>query len=113
MKYHVEINPDAEQDIKRNAQWWSDTYSQDQAEVWFFEVHEQLKALSSLPLRHQLADEDEQFPYELRQMLVGLGNPRTYRAVYTVQNEIVHVLAVRRASQGPIHPLDLPPKGLQ
>lgn len=41
-------------------------------------------------------------------MLVELGSPPTYRAVFTIIDDVVHVLTVRRGSEGPIHELDFP-----
>ena len=45
---------------------------------------------------------------ELRDKLVGLGSRPSYRAVFTIRDDTVHVLTVRRGSQEPLHSVDLP-----
>ncbi len=42
MKYRVRLMPLARRDIERNAQWWAQEHSAEQAERWFNAVHEQL-----------------------------------------------------------------------
>ena len=46
--------------------------------------------------------------YDLREKLVGLGNQRGYRALFTIREQTVYVLAIHRAAQDIIHPDDLP-----
>jgi hypothetical protein len=60
----------------------------------------------TIPESHGFAAENDSFPYELREMLVG-GKKRTYRAIYTVVGTEVRVLTVRRAAQRAITPDDV------
>jgi len=100
MTFHVRVSPRAEEDIERNAQWWADNHSVDQAVHWFYAVREQLKTLSAFPESHSLSVENAEFPYEIRDKLVGLGSRPGYRAVFTIVADTVHVLAVRSGSEG-------------
>ncbi len=108
MKYRVRLMPLARRDIERNAQWWAQEHSAEQAERWFNAVHEQLQALAQFPESHGLSPENDEFPVELRDKLIGLGSQPSYRAVFTIQGDTVHVLTVRRGAQQGLHPLDLP-----
>lgn len=99
MAFHVRILPRAERDIERNAQWWAEHHSVDQAVRWFYAVHDQLKSLRQLPERQPLSAQDSQFPYEVREKLVGLGPRPGYRAVFTIRGNEVFVLTVRAGEQ--------------
>jgi len=99
MKFDVRLSREARADILRNMVWWGEIHSPVQAIQWEAKVREQLKSLSEMPERLGFAAENENSTIELRQMMVGLGQRPTYRAIYTVTDAFVHILAVRRASQ--------------
>ena len=108
MKEHsVIILPRAEEDIERNARWWAQHHDAAQAADWLFTVRRQILALIELPERHGLSAENDDFPYEIREKLIGLGSRRSYRAVFTIRDGTVYVLAVLRAAQDMIHPGDV------
>jgi hypothetical protein len=44
---------------------------------------------------------------EIRDKLLGLGSRPSYRAVFTIQDGAVYVLAVRRSTQDTIRPTDI------
>lgn len=108
MKYTVVIDQVAHNDIKRNAEWWAENHSYEQAFQWKTAIYEQLRDLADMPTRHGMAPENSQLSIEIRQMLVGLGKRRTYRAVFTMNDSFVHVLTVRRASQDTIRSHEIP-----
>lgn len=66
---------------------------------WFDVIHEQLNSLAFLPESHSLSPENDDFPFGIRDKLVGLGSRPSYRAVFTIANDTVFVLSVRRADQ--------------
>ncbi len=103
-KYAVEILPRAEEDIERNARWWADHHDVSQATDWFYTVREQILALEQFPESHGLSAENDEFPYEIRDKLIGLGSLRSYRAVFAIRKETVFVLAVLRGAQGGLGP---------
>jgi hypothetical protein len=51
------------------------------------------------------------FPFEIRDKLVGLGSRPGFRAVFTIKDDTVYVLTVRRLAQDVIRPddVDAPP----
>jgi len=111
MKFRVVLLERAEVDIEANARWWADHHSIPQAAEWFHSMHEQLNSLQLLPESNALSPENDAFPFEIRDKLLGLGSRPGYRAVFTIQGDTVYVLAVRSAAQDALRPeeVDLPP----
>ena len=107
MRYRVRILRRARSDIDRNADWWADHYSTEQALMWSDKVYDQIDTLSEFPESHSLSFENEDFPFEIRDMLVGLGSKRRYRAVFTIRENDVFVLTVRAAEEGHLRPTDV------
>ena len=107
MTFRVIVLDQAEADIETNARWWATHHSVEQATIWFDAVHEQLKSLERFPESHSLSAENDDFPYEIRDALLGLGSRRSYRAVFTIRNGTVYVLAVRRGAQDALQPSDV------
>ena len=107
MSFVVAVAEQAHRDIHRNAMWWGKHHSLDQAITWVDTVYEQLEGLRSMPEMHGVATENANFPFELREKLVGTGPHPGYRAIFTIEKNTVHVLAIRRGSQDAIHPTDL------
>ena len=52
-------------------------------------MHEQLKTLADFPERHGLSAENDEFPYEIRDKLLGTGSRPSYRAVFTIRGDTV------------------------
>lgn len=105
--FRVILLPRAEEDIEANAQWWATHHSVEQAARWFDAIHEQLKSLAILPESNGLSAETGDFPYEIRDKLLGLGSRPSYRAVFTIKDDAVYVLTVRRGAQDIIRPYDV------
>jgi plasmid stabilization system protein ParE len=111
MTFRVILLPRAAADIEANAHWWATHHSVDQAERWFNAIHEQLKSLARFPESNSLSTENGDFPCEIRDKLLGLGSRPTYRAVFTIKDDAVYVLTVRRGDQDVVRPgeLETPP----
>jgi plasmid stabilization system protein ParE len=107
MSFQVEITDGAHEDIARNALWWAEHHSYEQAVRWKDAIYEQITALSLTPDRHSLAAENPDFDFEIREKLVGMGPRRGYRAVFTIQHGVVYVLTVQRGSQDSLRPEDI------
>ncbi len=96
----VVINlPRAEADIERNAEWWAVNRSLEQAIEWTNVVQSKIESLSDNPARCRLARENDQFDFDIHQLLVGLGNHLTHRVLFTIRDETVFVLTVRSIRQ--------------
>lgn len=107
MTFRVIILPQAQVDIERNADWWACHHSVEQSLRWVDVIFEQLDALKASPGRHALAAENDQFPYEIREKLVGAGSRPGYRAIFTIRNDSVYVLTVRAAEQDRLQAVDV------
>ena len=107
MKFSVSILPQARRDIDRNADWWAEHHSVEQALRWANAVYDQISTLADFPNSNGLSAENGEFPYTIRDKLVGLGSPPTYRAVFTIRGDVVYVLAVRRGTQDIVQPADV------
>ena len=64
-------------------------------------------SLDDLPTRHGLSRENDDFTYEIRDLLFGFGARPSYRAVFTIVESTVHVLTVQRSSQDKLRPADV------
>jgi hypothetical protein len=65
--------------------------------------------LADFPESNALSAENDNFPYEIRDKLLGLGSRPSYRAVFTIQGETVYVLTVHRAAEDVLSPDDVDP----
>jgi hypothetical protein len=54
-----------------------------------------------MPARCALAPENEDFPFEVRQLLYGSGHHR-YRILFTVEDDVVSVLHIRHGRRTPL-----------
>lgn len=111
MTYRLVILPQAKADVHRNAEWWARNHSSEQAATWLDAIQSQLESLTEFPESNALSAENDDFPYEIRDKLLGLGSRPSYRAVFTIKDGTIYVLAVRRAAQDTLRPdqVDLPP----
>jgi plasmid stabilization system protein ParE len=107
MSYRLVITDDARQQLRDSARWWADHRSADEAARWFDGFDRKIDRLKENPHSHSLAAEDEDFPYELRELLFGLGSRPTHRALFTIQPETVIVLAIRHVAQDRVAPDDV------
>ncbi len=58
-------------------------HSSEQAAIWLDAIQSQLESLTEFPASHSLSAENEDFPYEIRDKLLGLGSrPRTMRSTF-------------------------------
>jgi len=106
-EFSVTILPRAEADIERNARWWAEHHDADQAVKWFYAARQQILSLKQMPESNGLSAENAEFPYEIRDKLIGLGSRRSYRAIFTIRDDEVLVLAVLRSAQDSLSPSDV------
>ncbi len=107
MMYELVLANRARADILRNAEWWAENHSPDQAIAWFDSIYEQLESLRMIPERFPLAPENGSVEVEIREMPLGVGSRPSYRAVFTIKPLEVQVLTVRRACQDALTTKDI------
>lgn len=106
MRHEVVLTQQAEQELHAAADWLVEHAEQPAiAEKWFNGFVALLMSLEKMPARCGLAPEDRHFPCELRQILYG--RKRTYRALFTIRENRVVVLAIRHSAQAEILPEEI------
>lgn len=101
-KYQVIIQPEAEQGIK-DGYYWISNHSPRNARSWLEGIYKAIMSLEQMPFRCSLAFENNFFEEEIRQLLYGKGK-NTYRILFTVIEQTVHILYVRHSAQQPLSP---------
>ena len=106
MTIKLVITERAHQDIERNAVWWAQNHSLDQAVLWQATVYDQLESILLMPESYPLVREADAIGEPLRQRIVGLGRGG-YRAVFRITGDAVQVLTIRRGAQSDLSPIDV------
>ena len=97
-RYRVIIEESAQADVQDSYVWGLHVWGKTQAQKWARALRDAtVKQLATLPTGFPLAPESNEFPEEIRQMVVG-----RYRVLFTIQGRTVHVLHVRGAYLGSI-----------
>ena len=107
MNYRLIVLQQAESDLERNARWWAEHHSSGQADQWLWKVQQQIQTIRDLPESYALSAENDRFAFEIREKLVGFGPRRRYRAIFTIREKTVFVLAVRAAEEDDLTSDDL------
>ncbi len=101
MTYEIEIQDSALEDLDLARRWIS-RRSSSRAESWLNGARTAIETLGSFPRRCPLAPENNDFDGEIRQLLYG-----EFRILFTVEDEVVHVLHVRHGARRALTPNDL------
>lgn len=107
MPYTVVVTERAAADVEEAAEWWAQERSSEQASRWYAKVYKAIEGLASNAQRYGLAAESADFPYELRELHVGLRSRPTHRVLFTIAKTTVAVLAVRHVAQRAVEPHDI------
>ncbi|HEX6962431.1 MAG TPA: type II toxin-antitoxin system RelE/ParE family toxin [Lacipirellula sp.] len=105
--YTVLVAARAEQDLKEQHDWWAANRSAAQAARWYRRILERILSLEHSPHAHPLADEEDVWPFAVRQFNFGLGHRPTHRVLFAIRETDVVVFRVRHLSQAPITADDL------
>ncbi len=109
MSFKLRIADEAITNIKSDADWWSENRSKEQAREWTRAILTQINGLTETAGQCPRSREDgrEGFPFTLFDKLVGLGPGNSHRAVFTIRDDTVFVLAVRSNRQDDLSPNDI------
>ena len=99
-RYRVITHPIVEHEIDEALAFIA-VHSPDNAAKWVNSIEEPILSLTELPVRCPLAPGSENFPEEIRHLIVG-----AYRILVTVVGNEVHVLHDRHGARKPIDPQD-------
>ena len=97
MKYQVIITPSAKADIFEINAWLLENYPE-MAGNWLWEISQAITSLAEFPERCVISPESEAFDVVVRQLLYG-KKTKTYRILFSIQNEKVYVLRIRSTRQ--------------
>ena len=107
MTFRVVNLPRAEADIERNAEWWAENRSLEQAIEWTMTIQVKIETLSEMPQRCRLAPESDRFDVDIHQLFVGVAGHLTHRVLFTIREDTVFVLTVRSVRQNQLQPEDV------
>jgi plasmid stabilization system protein ParE len=109
-EYRVAVTNRAERDTDEIYVWIA-RRSPDGASKWYAAFRKMLRRLEKDPVRHARAPEAATLGLDVRQALFKTRYGHTYRALYTVVGDTVHVIAVRGAGEelATLDDVDLPP----
>lgn len=110
MSFKLRITRQAIEDIETNKIWWEQNRSIEQAKEWQDVVIQQLASLVEFAAACPPSREDGRkgIAYPLQDKRLGLRKTYTHRAVFTIKNGTIYVLAVRSTRQCDLEPEDLP-----
>ncbi len=98
MSYRVIVEEPAKIEIIEAALWIAQ-YSPERAMLWYSDLEEAFDSLKNFPARCSLAPENKHFQEEMRHLLFG-----TYRIIFAIRDERVHILHVRHSSRKTLTP---------
>ena len=107
MSFRIVYTQQAARELESIADWWAQHRDVSQAVRWYAGFSEKIASLNEDPERFPLADENELFPYIIRELHYGLSSRPTHRAIYTITEQNVVVLTIRHAVQEPLTPDDV------
>jgi plasmid stabilization system protein ParE len=94
MTFRVDISADAEQEAESILNWLLAEHAGDTGLRWFLYLYDAIDSLERMPSRCTLAPENEDFPFEVRQLIYG-RRPNQYRILFTIEGDTVKVLHIR------------------
>jgi plasmid stabilization system protein ParE len=102
-RYRVLIQPRAEAEALAAFDWIAG-HSPDAADRWLSGLRKAVAKLADHPMLHPLAVEaSERFGIPIREALYGKRRS-TYRILFTVEGDVIRVLAVRHSAQDELQP---------
>lgn len=106
MALPVRILPRAEKDIANIFAWLFER-SPAGAHSWLSDFELAVTQLQADAHAYGFAPETGLRGFELRQLLFRTRRGRTYRGIYTLQDNVIYLLRVRGPGQAPLTPSDL------
>ncbi|MBI3837036.1 MAG: type II toxin-antitoxin system RelE/ParE family toxin [Planctomycetia bacterium] len=99
MTFEVVLTTKAHEQLEAAHAWWAQHRSASQAARWYNEFARALVILAENPERWPLSAESGVFPVEIRDLRFGAGSRPTHRAVFTIRDGLILVLAIRHLAQ--------------
>ncbi|MGD9646587.1 MAG: type II toxin-antitoxin system RelE/ParE family toxin [Pirellulales bacterium] len=106
MTYRIVVQPTAVHDVQQLYHWIAER-SAGGALRWYQQWFKAVDSLRRNPLAYGLAPESDFVDVEIRQILFRTRRGRIYRALFSIEGEVVRVLHVRGSGQAPVAPDEL------
>lgn len=94
MAFRVKPSENVKQNARDILAWLRDQQAGEAGLRWFQGLAKAIRSLRDMPARCAIAPEDQDFPFEVRQLLYG-RRPHAYRILFTIKEETVTVLHIR------------------
>lgn len=107
MRYEIKLSRQVLADLERLAGASPLGATRGDADFLSRRFFEALARLETMPLSCGLAYENRFFREEIRHLLFKIHKGRPYRALFTVRDDEVRIIAVRAPGERPIRPADL------
>ena len=101
MTFRVDISQNAKRDLDAILEWVTPREAGIAGVRWIQGLHDAIASLTYLPRRCKLAKENASLPFEVRQLLYG-DKTLGFRILFTVKDDIVMVLRIRRGRRAPL-----------
>jgi plasmid stabilization system protein ParE len=98
MAFRVNFSPRAQQDAQAIFEWLQLQRVGEPGIRWYARLNKAIQSLSYLPTRCGLAPENPSVPFEMRELLYG-HRSHVYRILFTIEEDIVHVLHIRHGKR--------------
>jgi plasmid stabilization system protein ParE len=102
MIYEIVLTLKAQEQLEATHDWWARHRSGEQAASWYNGFADAIVKLAENPQRWPRSTEARAFPYEIRELHFGLHDRPTHRAVFTIRERLIVVLAIRHLAQSAI-----------
>ena len=103
MTYHLIIEPTAGRGIREAVRWKTAHAFPALAARWYNGLLKKIDTLKTHPNRCPLAAESHKFPEDIRELLYGRRR-NTYRIIFTLRGDTVHILYVEHAARDELEP---------
>jgi plasmid stabilization system protein ParE len=101
MAFRVEITLKAYRDLSGILRWLLAEHAGEQGLNWYAGLNKAIDTLGEIPTRCPRAPENATSRREIRHLLYG-NKPHIYRILFTIRDDEVIVLHVRRPKQNPL-----------
>ena len=95
MAFEIRYAAEAENDLNEILSWLVKRQAGKAGLRWYQGLEKKISTLAEMPGRCVRAPESKSLSFDLFQLLYG-RKPRVYRVLFTIQGNVVYILAIRR-----------------
>lgn len=99
MEYRFKFEPRAVEDALAIRHWIDERFP-DRADAWYRGLLDEIETLKTLPRRCPRAPESGELGIEVRELLYGNRRRGVHRVLFTIDGDVVRILAIEHSSRG-------------